>query len=138
MSANEDGSSGQSQGPSIAADQDDQADDDRDALHSSANSDTESHSSKEMMERERPTLKKKQTTFDFSKAESEKNTKYFLNLKHRRASNDTIKQIRTEQGIVVKDPNDIFLEMRRYYEKLYTKDMSINNVGNKLDNFLVK
>ena len=59
-----------------------------------------------------------------------------LNLERRRASNNTIKQIRPEQGIVVKDLNDILLETRRYYDKLYTKDMSINNVGNKLDNFL--
>ena len=59
-----------------------------------------------------------------------------LNLERRRASNNTIKQIRPEQGIVVKDLNDILLETRRYYDKLYTKDISINNVVNKLDNFL--
>ena len=68
--------------------------------------------------------------------EGEKNTKYFLNLERRRASNNTIKEIRMEEGIVVKDPNDILLETRGYYAKLYTKDLSINNVGNKLDDFL--
>ena len=50
--------------------------------------------------------------------EGEKNTKYFLNLERQRASNNTIKQIRTKQGVVVKHPNDILLETRRYYDKL--------------------
>ena len=56
----------------MAADQDDQADDARDALQSSANSKTESHTNKEVIERARDTLKKKQTTIDFFQAGSQK------------------------------------------------------------------
>ncbi|KAK3780845.1 hypothetical protein RRG08_059488 [Elysia crispata] len=66
-SANGEESSGHSQGPSMAADQDDQddQDDERDALQSSANSNTVSNNNKEVIERARATLKKKQTTINF-------------------------------------------------------------------------
>ena len=44
--------------------------------------------------------------------EGEKNTKYFLILRQKRAASNTIKQIQSDQGEIFRDPNDILTETK--------------------------
>ncbi|GFR81442.1 LINE-1 reverse transcriptase homolog [Elysia marginata] len=69
--------------------------------------------------------------------QGEKNTKYFLNIEKRRASNNLIKQLKNEAHEVIKDPHEILEEIRKYYEHLYAKDAAVEKVQDRLDDFLV-
>ena len=52
---------------------------------------------------------------------AERPTKYFLNLEKQRAINKTLYQIKSEKGETITVPSEILSEIRRYYDKLYTK-----------------
>ena len=50
----------------------------------------------------------------------EKNTKYFLNLEKKNATDKHICQLETAQGKILTDPKEILIEQRSFYENLYS------------------
>lgn len=69
--------------------------------------------------------------------EGEKNTKYFLNLEKIRNNSKVIAALKSEEGIVISDPEEILKEEREFFKRLYRKEnegsLNINNItDNKL------
>ena len=56
---------------------------------------------------------------------AEKNTKYFANLERKKAESKTIKQIRTNDGYIEKDTNNVLTFVKNFYGKLYKKNPTI-------------
>lgn len=65
--------------------------------------------------------------------ESDKNTKYFLNLEKYRQSNNCVSELITESGTEVNDTNSILEEEFNYYKKLYS---CIDIENEEIDSFL--
>ena len=52
----------------------------------------------------------------------DRNTKFFLNLEKQRQENKIIKQLVSQSGNVISDPDVIINEVQSFYSELYTKD----------------
>ena len=72
--------------------------------------------------------------------EGEKCTKFFVDLEKQKAINKTIDSLRTNEGEVVTEPEDILNEQIKFYAELYAEegvdplaqDILLNNIGVKL------
>ena len=70
--------------------------------------------------------------------EGEKPTKYFYNLEKKNSSNNTIKELKTQNGDYVTSNKEILAEQYKFYDKLYESDnISEDNIKtylSKIDN----
>ena len=57
----------------------------------------------------------------------EKNTKYFLNLEKKNATDKHICQLQTAEGKIITDPKEILIEQTSFYERLYSEPANQEN-----------
>ena len=67
--------------------------------------------------------------------EGEKNTKYFLGLEKAKGNANTIEELKVGEKTLNK-PLEILSGIKSYYKDLYTKDTTITNTKEKMNNFL--
>ena len=63
--------------------------------------------------------------------EGERNTKFFLNLEKKRATINTIYQIKNDQH-----PTKILSEIQKHFKDIYKKDEAITNVEEQMNDFM--
>lgn len=68
--------------------------------------------------------------------QGEKNTKYFLNLEKARANAKIMDSIQCESGEVITDQREILNAQKNYYADLYRKKVNVENMDEKVDQFL--
>ena len=57
---------------------------------------------------------------------SEKNTKYFYNLEKSKSKTKTMSSCHKSDGSLIKNPQEILFEQSKFYERLYSRDSSVN------------
>lgn len=69
--------------------------------------------------------------------QGEKPTKYFANLESRNYINKQILVIEKENGSIIRNPQEILSETKKFYENLYTRQdiVETENIHEKLKNF---
>ena len=63
-------------------------------------------------------------------------TKFFLNLEKKRATINTIYQIKKDQGEICKHPTKILSEIQKHFKDIYKKDEAITNVEEQMNDFM--
>ena len=68
--------------------------------------------------------------------DGEKNSKLFLNLEKVKGNNDTITKIKVDNATYKTKPLEILTHIKDFYKQLYTSNRTLNNISEKLDNFM--
>ncbi|GFR62374.1 LINE-1 reverse transcriptase homolog [Elysia marginata] len=67
--------------------------------------------------------------------EGERNTKYFLNLERSRSQGNTIYSLKSDEGTIINTPQEVLIEISKYYRSLYKEDKNRQNISRETRNF---